>query len=135
MSVVICNGNRTKSSPPDRLVKPYLSVQPLDLARAVQPMAGTIPGGAIHPNHALQDRYSLVTMTAWQANQRSKGHKDREEPCCKSSRRWLNSGAIRVREEKLLGGAGYRVRGGGCRVHGKDTVFLDREYASLWRKG
>lgn len=33
---------------------------------------------------------------------------------------------IRVREEKLLGGAGYRVRGGGCRVHGKDTVFLDR---------
>lgn len=33
---------------------------------------------------------------------------------------------IRVREEKLLGGVGYRVRSGGCRVHGKDTVFLDR---------
>ena len=33
---------------------------------------------------------------------------------------------IRVREEKLLGGAGYRVRSGGCRVYGKDTVFLDR---------
>ena len=33
---------------------------------------------------------------------------------------------IRVREEKLLGGAGYRVRGGGCRVYGRETVFLDR---------
>ena len=33
---------------------------------------------------------------------------------------------IRVREEKLLGGAGYRVRGGGCRVYGTETVFLDR---------
>ncbi len=33
---------------------------------------------------------------------------------------------IRVREEKLLGGAGYRVRSGGCRVYGKETVFLDR---------
>lgn len=34
---------------------------------------------------------------------------------------------IRVREEKLLRGAGYRVRSGGCRVHGKDMVFLDRD--------
>lgn len=34
---------------------------------------------------------------------------------------------IRVREEKLLRGAGYRVRGGGCRVHGKDMIFLDRD--------
>lgn len=34
---------------------------------------------------------------------------------------------IRVREEKLLRGAGYRVRGGGCLVHGKDMIFLDRD--------
>lgn len=34
---------------------------------------------------------------------------------------------VRVREEKLLRGAGYRVRSGGCRVHGKDMVFLDRD--------
>jgi len=34
---------------------------------------------------------------------------------------------IRVREEKLLREAGYRVRGGGCRVHDQDIVFLDRE--------
>ncbi len=33
---------------------------------------------------------------------------------------------IQIREEKLLGGVGYRVRGGSCRVYGKDTVFLDR---------
>ncbi|MGH7963238.1 MAG: hypothetical protein ACRERD_15665 [Candidatus Binatia bacterium] len=34
---------------------------------------------------------------------------------------------IRVREEKLLREVGYRVRGGGCRVHGKEIVFLDRD--------
>lgn len=34
---------------------------------------------------------------------------------------------IRVREEKLLREAGYRVRGGGCRVHGQEIVFLDRD--------
>ena len=34
---------------------------------------------------------------------------------------------VRVREEKLLRGTGYRVRSGGCRVHGKDMVFLDRD--------
>ena len=34
---------------------------------------------------------------------------------------------IRVRGEKLLREVGYRVRGGGCRVHDQDIVFLDRE--------
>lgn len=34
---------------------------------------------------------------------------------------------IRVREEKLLREVGYQVRGGGCRVHDQDIVFLDRE--------
>jgi hypothetical protein len=34
---------------------------------------------------------------------------------------------IRVREEKLLREVGYRVRGGGCRVHEQDMVFLDRD--------
>lgn len=34
---------------------------------------------------------------------------------------------IRVREEKLLREVGYRVRGGGCRVHGQHLVFLDRD--------
>jgi hypothetical protein len=34
---------------------------------------------------------------------------------------------IRVREEKLLREVGYRVRGGSCRVHEQDTVFLDRD--------
>jgi hypothetical protein len=34
---------------------------------------------------------------------------------------------IRVREEKLLREVGYRVRGGGCRVHGQEIVFLDRD--------
>ncbi|MCS6925172.1 MAG: hypothetical protein NZ578_04630 [Candidatus Binatia bacterium] len=34
---------------------------------------------------------------------------------------------IRVREEKLFREVGYRVRGGGCRVHGQDLVFLDRD--------
>lgn len=34
---------------------------------------------------------------------------------------------IRVREEKLLREVGYRVRGGGCRVHGQEMVFLDRD--------
>src|SRR5919109_4939372 len=34
---------------------------------------------------------------------------------------------IRVREEKLLREVGYQVRGGGCRVHGQEMVFLDRD--------
>jgi hypothetical protein len=34
---------------------------------------------------------------------------------------------IRVREEKLLREVGYHVRGGGCRVHGQEVVFLDRD--------
>ncbi len=34
---------------------------------------------------------------------------------------------IQVREEKLLREVGYRVRGGGCRVHNQDIVFLDRD--------
>lgn len=34
---------------------------------------------------------------------------------------------IRVREEKLLREVGYQVRGGGCRVHGQEIVFLDRD--------
>ena len=34
---------------------------------------------------------------------------------------------IQVREEKLLREVGYRVRGGGCRVHDQDVVFLDRD--------
>ncbi len=34
---------------------------------------------------------------------------------------------IQVREEKLLRGVGYRVRGGSCRVHDQDVVFLDRD--------
>lgn len=34
---------------------------------------------------------------------------------------------IRVREEKLLREVGYQVRGGGCRVHGQEVVFLDRD--------
>jgi hypothetical protein len=34
---------------------------------------------------------------------------------------------IRVREEKLLREVGYQVRGGSCRVHGQETVFLDRD--------
>jgi len=34
---------------------------------------------------------------------------------------------IRVREEKLLREVGYQVRGGGCRVHGREVVFLDRD--------
>lgn len=35
---------------------------------------------------------------------------------------------IRVREEKLLREGGYRVRGGGCRLHDQDLVFLDRAW-------
>jgi hypothetical protein len=34
---------------------------------------------------------------------------------------------IRVREEKLFREVGYQVRGGGCRVHGQEIVFLDRD--------
>jgi hypothetical protein len=34
---------------------------------------------------------------------------------------------IRVREEKLFREVGYRVRGGSCRVHGQEMVFLDRD--------
>jgi hypothetical protein len=34
---------------------------------------------------------------------------------------------IRVREEKLLREVGYQVRGGGCRVHAQEIVFLDRD--------
>ncbi|MGE0679415.1 MAG: hypothetical protein AB7P69_00680 [Candidatus Binatia bacterium] len=34
---------------------------------------------------------------------------------------------IRVREEKLLREVGYRVRGGSCRVHEQEMVFLDRD--------
>lgn len=34
---------------------------------------------------------------------------------------------IRVREEKLLREVGYQVRGGGCRVHDQEIVFLDRD--------
>lgn len=33
---------------------------------------------------------------------------------------------VRVREEKLLREVGYRVRGGVCRVHEEEIVFLDR---------
>lgn len=34
---------------------------------------------------------------------------------------------IRVREEKLLREVGYQARGGSCRVHGQEMVFLDRD--------
>jgi hypothetical protein len=34
---------------------------------------------------------------------------------------------IQVREERLLREVGYRVRGGGCWVRGREVVFLDRE--------
>ena len=34
---------------------------------------------------------------------------------------------IRVREEKLLREVGYQVRGGSCRIHGQEMVFLDRD--------
>ena len=30
-------------------------------------------------------------------------------------------------KEKLLREVGYQVRGGGCRVHGQEMVFLDRD--------
>lgn len=36
---------------------------------------------------------------------------------------------IQVREEKLLREVGYQVRGGSCRVHGQDIVFLDRDWS------
>lgn len=38
-----------------------------------------------------------------------------------------NQLGIRVREEKLLREVGYQVRGGSCRVHGQEMVFLDRD--------
>ena len=34
---------------------------------------------------------------------------------------------IRVREEKLFREVGYRARGGSCRVHGQEMVFLNRD--------
>jgi len=33
---------------------------------------------------------------------------------------------IEVREERLLREVGYRVRSGGCRVHAKNLILLDR---------
>jgi hypothetical protein len=33
---------------------------------------------------------------------------------------------IEVREERLLREVGYRVRSGGCRVHEKNLILLDR---------
>jgi hypothetical protein len=40
---------------------------------------------------------------------------------------------IRVREEKLLREVGYRVRGGSCRVHDQEMVFLDRDQSTSER--
>lgn len=40
---------------------------------------------------------------------------------------------IRVREEKLLREVGYRVRGGSCRVHEQEMVFLDRDQSTSER--
>jgi len=40
---------------------------------------------------------------------------------------------IRVREEKLLREVGYRVRGGSCRVHEQEMVFLDRDQPTAER--
>jgi hypothetical protein len=38
---------------------------------------------------------------------------------------------IEVRREKMMREAGYRVRGGPCRLRDRDLIILDREQAPL----
>jgi hypothetical protein len=50
----------------------------------------------------------------------------RDEALCEELKELARRLGVRVREEVLLREVGYRVRSGGCRVHGEDVIFLDR---------
>jgi hypothetical protein len=50
----------------------------------------------------------------------------REEALCEELKEVAARLGVQVREEVLLREVGYRVRSGGCRVHGEDVIFLDR---------
>ena len=50
----------------------------------------------------------------------------REEALCEELKEVAHRLGVQVREEVLLREVGYRVRSGGCRVHGADVIFLDR---------
>ena len=50
----------------------------------------------------------------------------RDEALCEELKEVARRLGVQVREETLLREVGYRVRSGTCRVHGADTIFLDR---------
>jgi len=50
----------------------------------------------------------------------------RDEALCEELKEVARRLGVQVREETLLREVGYRVRSGACRVHGADTIFLDR---------
>ena len=50
----------------------------------------------------------------------------RDEALCEELKEVARRLGVRVREEVLLREVGYRVRSGGCRVHGENVIFLDR---------
>ena len=50
----------------------------------------------------------------------------RDEALCEELKEVARRLGIQVREETLLREVGYRVRSGACRVHGEDTIFVDR---------
>jgi hypothetical protein len=53
----------------------------------------------------------------------------RDEALCEELKEVARRLGVRVREEVLLREVGYRVRSGGCRVHGENVIFLDRNLA------
>ncbi len=57
----------------------------------------------------------------------------RDEALCEELKEVANRLGVQVREETLLREVGYRVRSGGCRVHGEEVIFLDRSLTAAER--
>ena len=50
----------------------------------------------------------------------------RDEALCEELKELARRLGVQVREEVLLREVGYHVRSGGCRLHGEDVIFVDR---------
>jgi len=57
----------------------------------------------------------------------------RDEALCEELKELARRLGVQVREEVLLREVGYHVRSGGCRLHGEDVVFLDRQLPAAER--
>ena len=81
----------------------------------------------VHRGNTLYKTHALGHNGGMAKKQPSKGKKGKIGFLLQQLKNLAAQHGVRVREEKLLRGAGYRVRSGGCRVHGEDMVFLDRD--------